>query len=406
MARTFKIFCVLFLFASGCFAAEKNTFATIDSLTGRAEVQRAGMQSWRKAAVGDKLYNNDMIRVFDKSSARLGWPDQSASYMHENSQIMLAFYESNVSNVISRHITVMYGAVFFVIREILPKSLIKQYDTKIFTPTSVVSLRGTSFLVVVDDAAKSDTVKVIRGSVLVGSVLRNTSAFISAGFKTAVDAATDPHGPNAVLDREIDSLKKWVPLPVIEQEMALQLARASRDHDVLTGDLKEKIMLLPFTNSSKYEGPWPIRSGFARMLSDQLKHGHLTVVVGDSAGQDPFVTGVKNNARFVITGEIEDFDIVQHAEIAASADEYREYYVANVRIDVRMIDVADKRVVFENQFSADKRGVNARDNSWQTVSKMAFSLSDQQFIKSILGSAVSQVIEQASEKLNKLIKYE
>ena len=71
-------------------------------------------------------------------------------------------------------------------------------------------------------------------------------------------------------------------------------------------ELKDKIMLLPFTNSSKYTGPWSIRSGFARMLSDQLKHGHLTVEVGDSAGQYPLVAGVKNNAQFVVTGEILD----------------------------------------------------------------------------------------------------
>jgi FecR protein len=406
MAMNTKFLMFLLLFAAAGLAAEKNTFATIDSLTGRAEVQRAGTQSWQKAAVGERLYNNDMIRVLDKSSARLGWPDQSASYMHANSQLMLAFYESDVSSIISRHITVMYGAVFFVIREILPKSLIKQYDTKIFTPTAVVSLRGTSFLVEVDDASRSSTIKVIRGTVLVRNILRNTSVFVSAGFKTTVEITKDPSGPNALLDREIDSLKEWVPVPVIDQEMALQLAKASRDHDVITGDLKDKILILPFANSSKYAGPWNIQSGFARMLSDQLKHGHLTIEVSDSAGQDPLVAGVRNNARFVVAGEILDFDIVQHAEIAATADEYREYYAANVRISAQIINVADKRVVFENQFSSDKIGPNVRENSWQTISKMGFSLGDQQFVKSILGIAVSQVVEQVSEKLNKFIKYE
>ena len=77
-----------------------------------------------------------------------------------------------------------------------------------------------------------------------------------------------------------------------------------------------------------------------------------------------------------------------------------------MRISVRIIDVADKRVVFENQFSADKLGVNARENSCQSISKTGFSLGDQQFIKSILGLAVARAIEQASEKLNKIIKYE
>jgi hypothetical protein len=326
--------------------------------------------------------------------------------MHENSQIMLAFYESSVTSIISRHITVMYGAVFFVIREILPKSLIKQYDTKIFTPTSVVSLRGTSFLIEVDNSSGSSTVKVINGTVLVRNILRNSSLFVSAGFKSTIEMAKDPSGPNALLDKEIDSIKEWVPVPVIEQEMAMQLAKASRDHDVIAGNLKDKILILPFANSSKYTGPWKIQAGFAKMLSEQLQHGHVTVEIADSTGHDPLAQGARSAARLVIVGEVQDFDIVQHAEITATADEYREYYVANVRISIQMINVADKRVVFENLYSADKRGANAKDNSWQRISKMAFSLGDQQFVKSILGIAVSQVIEQASEKLNAIIKYE
>jgi hypothetical protein len=402
-----KFYFILLVFTVTCFAAEKNTYATVDSLTGRVEVQRAGTQTWQKAAVGDKLYNNDMIRVLDKSTVRLGWPDQSASYMHANSQIMLAFYESDVTTIISRHITIMYGAVFFVIKEILPKSLIKQYDTKIFTPTAVVSLRGTSFLVEVDNSSGSSTVKVINGTVLVRNILRNSSLFVSAGFKTTVEMTKDPSGPNALLDKEIDSLKEWVPVPVIEREMAMQLAKAGRDHDVIVGNLKDKILIVPFSNSSKYTGPWKIQACFAKMLSEQLQHGHVTVDVADSAaGHDPLAQGVKSAARFVIVGEVLDFDIVQHAEITATADEYREYYIANVRINVQMINVADKRVVFENQYSADKRGANAKDNSWQRISKMAFSLGDQQFVKSILGIAVSQVVEQVSEKLNTIIKYE
>jgi hypothetical protein len=404
-----KILCIFLFCAACCFGAAggKNTFATIDSLTGTAEIQRAGTQAWQKAAAGDKLYNNDMVRVLGKSTARLGWPDQSTSYMHENSQLMLAFYESDATTVISRHITVMYGAVFFIIKEILPKTLVKQYDTKIFTPTSVVSLRGTSFCVFVDDSSRSSTIKVINGTILLRNILRNTSLFVSAGFKSTVEMTKDPTGPTAMLDKEILGLKDWVPAPVIEKEMSMQLARAGRDHDVLTGNLKDKILIIPFANSSKYSGPWNIPSGLARMLADQLTHGHLSVEVADSAvGHDPLSQGAKSAARFVIVGEILDFDIVQHAEIAATADEYREYYVANVRVSIQIINVADKRVVFENQYAADKRGENAKDNSWQRISRMTFSLDDRQFVKSILGVAVAQVIELASEKLNKIIKYD
>ncbi len=395
---------LLFVVSAG--AASKNTYATVDSLVGNAQVQRSGTQTWQKTFKGDKLFNNDVIRVLDKSYVQLGWPDQSASYMQQNSQVLLAFYENDASNVISRHITVMYGAVFFVIKEILPKSLIKQYDTKIYTPTSVVSLRGTSFSVEVDTASKASTVRVINGTVQVRNILKNSSIFVSASFQSVVPITQDPIGPKALLDREIDSLKSWVPVYVMEREMAAQLVKGHRDREIMSSDCKDKILIIPFENTSKYTGAWKISPGFAKIFSDQLQHGHIAAEIYDSLDKDPLTLGQRKMARYVVSGEIKDFDIVQHAEIAATADEYREYYIATVRISIQIINVPEKKVVFENEYVAEKRGANSKENSWQRISKLSFSLADQQFVKSLLGTAVSQVVETATEKLNSIIKYE
>ena len=45
MVMNIKFYFILLVFIVTCFAAEKNTYATVDSLTGRAEVQRAGTQA-------------------------------------------------------------------------------------------------------------------------------------------------------------------------------------------------------------------------------------------------------------------------------------------------------------------------------------------------------------------------
>jgi hypothetical protein len=399
--------CVTLLCLGFCFAATKNvSYAVIDSLVGKAEIQRAGTQTWEKTLKTDKVYNNDFIRASAKAFVRLSWADGSTSFIHENSQIMLTFYESGESNIISRHITVFYGAVFFVLKEILPKTLTKSYDVKIFTPTAVVSLRGTSLSVEVDDKSGASAIRVLNGAVMVRNILKNASTFLSAGFKTTVEMKTDPIIPKPILDEDITALKTWVPVPVVDHEMTVQRTRAGRDHDLIVGDLKEKIIITPFINSSKYDGSWKIQTDIAQMLADQLSSAHCVIEIADSATQDPIILGEKAKARFVVIGEITDFDIVQHAEIAATADEYREYYLARVRIAIQMVSVGDRKVVFDNVFSGDMRGSNVKSNSWQKIGKMSFNIKDPQFSKSILGSALTQVLEQSSEKLVKQMSME
>jgi len=406
MSMTHRFLFILFVPFFCCIAGVKSTCASLDSLVGIAEVQRAGTQMWQKIGIGEKLYNNDILRVQAHSFAKLGWPDESASFLHENSQIMLTFYESSSTPVISRHITVFYGAVFFIIKEVFPKTFIKQYDTKVFTPTSVVSLRGTSFSVTVDKDTKNSTIRVVNGTIQLKNILKNSALFVSAGFKSTVESGQDPTRPQTIFDRELDSLREWVPVPVIEMEMATQLAKASRDHDVIAGNLKDKLLIIPFVNSSKYTGKWHIQSGLAQMLASQLQVGNLAVEIDDSAYIDPVKRGEKQSARFVVSGEITDFDITQHAVISAAADEYSEYYVATVKIHLMLVAISDKRIVMDETFSAETKGNNSRDNSWQRISRMSFSLTDKQFSKTLLGTATAQVIDQAIDKLMVFIRLE
>ncbi len=396
----------ILLVFSLCRASGKDSYATVDTLFGTVETQRAGSQKWKMVHRGDKVFNNDIVRAQAHSFVRLGWPDGSASFVHENTQILLAFYESDETNIISRHITVFYGAVYFVLKEILPKTFTKSYDVKIFTPTAVVSLRGTSLSVVVDNKSGNSTIEVINGSVMVRNIIKNASTYLSAGFKTTVSVASDPLVPQPLLDADISLLKSWVPLSVVEQEMSIQLARAEHDHDIIVGNLDRRIVVLPFVNSSKYHGPWKISSAIPRMLANRLTHTHCTVQMVDSTQVDPLVYGEKAKAKFVVTGEIQDFDITQNAEITVSADEYREYFLARVRLSVQLINVAQKKVVIDNLFSGDMRGPNVKDNSWQRIGRMTFSIADSSFSKSILGNALFQALDQSVDQLTRVVSPE
>jgi hypothetical protein len=383
------------------FAASKEMFATIDSLAGKAEIQRAGQQKWQEATLNAKMRGNDIVRVLDKSFVRLGLPDGSSTYIRANSQIMVNFFDSSEPNIFSSHVTVLFGAVFFVIKEVLPKALTKTYDTKVYSPTTVVSVRGTSFSVEADAKNGATWVKVINGTVLVRNILKDASSFISPGFKTFVEMKTDPVAASALLDGEITELKSWVPPPLFDKEIAAQLARALRDHQVLSGDFKDKFVVMPFYNRSKYSGKWNLSLGFAEQVAEQLRLSNKNVMIppADSASAGPLKIGEAEKARFVIIGDIEDFDVTQHAEITAAADEYKEFYVAKVRLRVQLIDVAGKKAVWDKIFTGESRGKNVRDNSWQKISALPFSLKDPRFSKSILGSSTQQAVEQSVEKI-------
>jgi TolB-like protein len=259
----------------------------------------------------------------------------------------------------------------------------------------------------VDTGTGTSTVRVVNGTVSVKNILKNSTMFLSAGFKTTVAMNTDPLVPRPMLSTDISALKGWAPPDVVGRAMSEQLTEAGREHDVLTGNLKKKLLVMPFVNSSKYNGSWNITSGIARMLTGKLQHGPCTVEFADSSSAaDPVIAAGKAQARFVVTGEIQDFDIAQHAEITASADEYREFYFARVRIAIQMIDITDQRVVVDNVFSGDMRGANSKENSWPKISALIFSDQDPKFLKSILGAALVQAIEQAAEQLTKQLAAE
>ncbi len=397
----FSFFVVSILFTQLSHGASKEMFASIDSLVGAAEIQKSGQQKWEKAGLSAKLRGNDIIRVGDKSFVRLALPDGSTTFIRANSQIMVNFFDSSEPNIFSTHVTVLFGAVFFVIKEVLPKALTKTFDTKVYSPTTVVSVRGTSFSVDVDPKSGTTAVRVINGTVQVRNIIKDASSFISPGFKTTVEMKTDPIAASALLDNELSDLKTWVPPPVFDREVTAQLARALRDHQVLSGDFKDKFIIMPFYNRSKYSGKWDIRLGFAEQMVEQLNLSNKNAVIPkiDSFPRDPLKIGEAEKARFVIVGDVEDFDITQHAEITASADEYKEFYIAKVRLRVQLIDVAARKTVFDKTFTGETRGKNSKENSWQKIGALAFSSKDTRFAKSILGSSTQQAIEQSVEKV-------
>ena len=378
----------------------------IDSLKGSAEVQRAGRQQWQKAEKKMKLFNNDIIHVLTNGYVSLSWPDGSQTFIHQNSQMLINLTaEAPPRDKIFSHATVFFGAVFFLVKKILPRGLFDDSDMRVYTPTAVMSIRGTAFGVMVDNTTGATAIKVVNGTVQVRNILKTVSLFLGPAYQTKVSMNNDPLPPTAVLKADLDSLKVWIPVSIITEEMEKQIAQARKNQLTMTGKLANKCIVTLFTNNSNYHGGWPVAKTMTTTLTNRLSKmkPKLKFLFKDTVGNDLFEMARKDSARFIIVGSIEVFDITQHAEISPRADEYREYANALVQLRLRLLDVGSGKQLAEETCSGEVANKNALENSWQKVNKLTFDLADKKFAASILGIALNKVLDQAAQKVAKYL---
>lgn len=382
--------------------AEESVFVIIDSLSGQAEIQRAGQNAWIICNENQKIFNNDIFRVLDKSVARLRWPDGSVAYVHQKTQISVNLLLRKSGTSLS-HTTVLFGAVFFIIKKILPNELVN--DTKVYTPTAVIAIRGTSFLVDVQEGMSS--IKTVCGTVLVGNIKKNVSRYLGAAFKTVIAAGTDPILPAAVLRDDLDSIRQWVPSVVVDNEIEKQRVEAKRDYTVLSGKLEEKCIVVSFVDSSGYQGPWKLSQLIPKAFVSVIKahHPRMNISFSDTAGTDLLRDAYQRKTRYVISGTIENFSLVPKAQISARADEYRESLSGIVKIKLEVIDAKEKRVISEENLMGEVTRKRNDADEWQQLKTVTFGLDDEKFKNSLIGTALKQALEQALEKCDLILGF-
>lgn len=396
--RSLSLSLLFILVFSGFTFSMEETFVLIDSLNGKAEVQRAGQEKWVLVRKNTKLYNNDIIRVLERSIAKIKWLNGSVIYVNARSQILINLHRDTVNNKISNYATVFFGAVFFIVEKTLPRGIFTRHDTKIYTPTASIAIRGTSFLVDVKKDNGTTLISMLNGTVLAKNILKSQSSFITAGYKTEISLNSDPLSPKPLLKQDIENIKKWVPSQIIIDEMNKQIVKAKRDYSAITGKLEDKIIIVPFRNMSKYKGSWDIENRMAHLLSKKatsLNRVNCAVAKQDKEYINAITTGIKEKARFVITGEIKRFEIIQRAEVTASADRYLEHAIAYVCLEIQLIDVEQKKQLYKNDICGEVAGKNIEKNSWKHIANLSFNMENSKFSSTIIGKAVNQAIDQS-----------
>lgn len=385
---------------------------TLDSLSGTAEVQRAGTKGWALVKTGDMLKNNDVLRVMEKSMARLACSDGSVVYVREKSQILINTRHDEETKISSRHLTVFFGALFFVIEKALPKELANHRDTKVFTPTSVVAVRGTAFSVEVDPESGESVVEVLNGTVEVRSIGENARSFVGAAHTTSVAKGAKQVVPKPLFEEDVDQLRVWVPPEVIDREISEQLAKARSERTAISGKGRQKLVIVPFTDRSSYkeattEAKWDISTKLAWLVGQRLRRENrwLEVTVQHTDGSKPLEVGAQQEADFVISGVINSFEIVPHAQISTQADTYREFLIARIKATVKLTDAGKGEELYAGTFTGEVSGKNRPQNTWKHIGTLALDMNQDEFAETILGQAINQALDKSAETLSRHLHY-
>lgn len=369
----------------------------IDSLSGRTEVQKESQYRWQFVRQGQQLYNNDIVRTLPKSHVRLISIDNILLFLNSRTQIQINLV-NNLKNSKIYHITVISGEVFARIPPSSSDTIIN--EGIFFSPSVTFTPNDAAFLLSVKQD-KSTELKLLLGTVEIRNKNDLGLTVMSPSFKTTINSISDQQTKYALLQEDIDSLKLWIPPHIIDAILEEQLIIARRNSQILRGKFEDKCIIFRFKNDSEYNRNWNISTGIPRFLSWrlQLSDKKLKPQIIDTIVSDPQSLASLQKTRFFMTGKITFFDIVQHAEISAQADEYRERRIARIKLHLTVTETQSGDKIIDNEFTGEVSGKREQENSWQIVESYPFDLQNESFANSIIGQALSQVLDQVVENI-------
>lgn len=165
-------FCLLFTltYVSALNKEASPAAATITDFSGTVEIKSTGSDSkWEQARLYTPLETNDTIKTRDNSNAEITLEDGSIFRIEHNTEICLQNLEYNKQTKKQNFIMKLFSGVLLTNAE---KTGNPESQIAIYTPTAVLSVRGTEFVVDLEDE-NTTNVGVYSGYVSARSYLQD-----------------------------------------------------------------------------------------------------------------------------------------------------------------------------------------------------------------------------------------
>ena len=143
----FAFILVVLSFSAAAARADNSKVAQIKDVSGQAEIVRNGARS--AAKIGDPLYEKDTIETGADGSIGITFIDNTVMSSGPNSQIVLEDYQFNSSNFKGSMLTDMNRGTVSMVSGDIARST--PGAMKVKTPTAILGVRGTRFVVEVKD---------------------------------------------------------------------------------------------------------------------------------------------------------------------------------------------------------------------------------------------------------------
>ncbi|MGA7873006.1 MAG: FecR domain-containing protein [Candidatus Binatus sp.] len=127
--------------------ADNSQVAQVKTVAGQAEIVRNGARA--TARIGDPLYEKDTIETGADGSIGLTFIDNTVMSSGPNSEIVLEDYKFNSSNFKGSMLTDMNRGTLSMISGDIARS--SPGAMKVKTPTAILGVRGTRFVIEVKD---------------------------------------------------------------------------------------------------------------------------------------------------------------------------------------------------------------------------------------------------------------
>ncbi|MDG5816640.1 FecR domain-containing protein [Chitinispirillales bacterium ANBcel5] len=397
MLPTIALMTLLLLFGMGNRACAGH-HPQIKSLSGQVELRPTNTTGWKYISSSMPLTGNEEFRVHPGSTIHLLLSHRKGVYFNQNSRFVIS--RTNNSNA-PYHVSIIYGEAFFF--DLENRRGTNPQDIVISTNNSRITLSGSSYIIV-DSTSKR--LKVLAGVANVRLTHLNQRHHLRAPQKIGITKHNT--FKSKMLDKDIEMIQDWVPKEIIRSAKQQQLRNLRRDRILLSGQFKDRVLFTSLDNNSEYAGSWNISSGITNHIKTVLedRFSHMSFAVSDQAQTGDAThreLAKKYQARYVVRGEIQQFDLLKRADISISGDQYTETKETAVRLRVSVYDAGAGRIIYDQFHRSEKSAPIRRTETRQDYENMQFALKNERFKSTLLGETISECISGIIKDLSVII---
>jgi hypothetical protein len=369
---------------------------TIKSLEGKVEVKKPGSTAWIPAKPAQKLRNDELLRTAEKAKSLLYYDDGSIVIVREKSQVTVMEAQPNPKKLLPNYLTVFSGQVFYKTRETLPNF----YIDKIYTPTAIISIKGTSLSVAVDSQNGQTEVMVLSGKVLVKNILMSEEYFVRAGYRTVVSLNTPPQKPALLSATDREKLKQWTGAENTMGELPSAEPAAAKPQD--------RIVVVKFLDNSGFVGKQDIGSILAKALTEALRGSVKSdVTFYPDNTKDAEEIGKIEKAKLVITGDITGLDISRQGQLVNTNSTITDFYKGTVDLVLFLVNTDNHQLVKTIRVSEAVAGDDRAASDWKILDRYSYSANgdSDSSQNSTVGKTLDKALEKASKEIGDFLIY-